>query len=68
MEIMECRHCGKPFGFSEIGGQMPGSKESEEITCPHCYETAATRRSNGSFRSSTLNDAQLANWLADKGK
>lgn len=68
MEIMQCPHCKKPFGYSEIGGQMPGTKESEEITCPNCHKVAAKRHSNGVFRSSKLSDAQIAKWQAEKSK
>lgn len=54
-EVETCSNpsCGKKFGLSEIGGQMPGSKESEEITCPYCSYTV-TRRSNGVFQTHEL--------------
>ncbi len=53
--IDECGNdeCGRPFHVSEIGGQMPGTKESEVITCPHCGWTK-TEHSNGAFRTSPL--------------
>jgi transposase-like protein len=66
VEIMNCPHCGKPFGYSEIGGSMWGAREPEEITCPHCNETAAMRRSGGYFESRVLNDEQLNKWKANK--
>lgn len=55
MEIERCSNidCRRPFEVSEFGGQMPGTKESEEITCPHCQHTI-TRRSNGVFRTYAL--------------
>ena len=60
-EIQECRACGKPFYINEIGGQMPGTKESEEIVCPHCGDTTS-RRSNGSFSTSKLSPKAEKAW------
>lgn len=51
--IDKCRKCERPFYVSEIGGSMPGTKESEDITCPHCGNTT-TERSNGTFKTSVL--------------
>lgn len=34
---------------------MPGTKESEDITCPHCGNTF-TERSNGAFKTHPLQD------------
>ncbi|MDG3084725.1 hypothetical protein P7F88_00910 [Vibrio hannami] len=52
-EIEKCSACNKKYEVSEIGGQMPGSKEPEEISCPYCGNTI-TRRSNGAFRTHAL--------------
>ena len=30
-DVETCGKCGRPFFVSEIGGEMPGSKEREEI-------------------------------------
>lgn len=48
----QCPKCKKFFTVSEIGGQFPGCKESEEIYCPHekC-DYMYTRRSNGTFET-----------------
>jgi transposase-like protein len=55
MEIERCHNsdCKRPYSIDEIGGGMPGSKEPEEIQCPHCRYTY-TQRSNGSFRTHPL--------------
>ena len=65
--IDECGNdeCRRPFYVSEFGGQMPGTKESEEITCPHCGWTK-TERSNGVFRTSALSDEAEAEYLRQK--
>lgn len=54
-EVEQCRNseCGKRYSVSEIGGKMPGTKESEDISCPYCGNVV-TRRSNGSFITSKL--------------
>jgi hypothetical protein len=55
MDIERCsaKACRRPFEISETGGSMPGSKEPEDITCPHCGHTI-TRRSNGVFNTHAL--------------
>jgi hypothetical protein len=59
MEIERChnKECRRPFGISEMGGQMPGTKESEDITCPYCNYTY-TQRSNGVFQTHALGKEQ----------
>ncbi|MBJ9083915.1 hypothetical protein I5442_12520 [Citrobacter freundii] len=56
MDIETCvnKACGKKFSYVEIGGRMPGSKESEDCSCPYCYTVAFTRRSNGVFKTSKI--------------
>ncbi|MFL1916795.1 hypothetical protein ACJW8B_15570 [Plesiomonas shigelloides] len=55
LEIEKCQKCGKHYEVFEQGGQMPGTKESEDITCPYsgCGYTI-TRRSNGYFVTHAL--------------
>ena len=55
MQVERCNSdkCRRPFSVREMGGQMPGTKESEEITCPYCNHTL-TRRSNGFFKTNAL--------------
>ena len=60
MRIEFCGKCGRPFSVSEQGGQMPGTRESEEINCPHCYTTYATGSSNGYFQTAALTAEQEA--------
>jgi transposase-like protein len=55
MRIEKCDKCHKRYSVIEIGGGMPGTKESEEITCPHCGNTF-TERSNGAFKTTPLPD------------
>mgnify|MGYP003945536857 CR=1 FL=1 len=55
MRIETCENCEKRYSVTEIGGGMPGSKESEEIQCPHCGNSF-TERSNGAFKTSKLPD------------
>ena len=66
MEIERCSNnaCLRPFGVSEIGGQMPGSKEREDITCPYCHHTI-TCTSNGVFRTHALSSKQEAEFNAE---
>lgn len=51
--IEKCIACNKNYEVSELGGHMPGTKESEDITCPYCGNTT-TRRSNGTFMTHAL--------------
>lgn len=59
LEIEKCRGCGKNYSVSEQGGNMPGSKESEEIRCPYsgCGHKIS-RRSNGYFVTHELPEDQ----------
>lgn len=63
MKIERCSKagCQRPFEVSEFGGQMPGTKESEDITCPYCRHTI-TRRSNGMFQTHALSSEQEAKY------
>lgn len=58
-DINTCTSCGKKYEVSEMGGQMPGCKESEDITCPYegCGYTI-TRRSNGYFSTYKLPESE----------
>lgn len=56
-DIEKCAKCGKKYQVIELGGQMPGSKESEDISCPYCNFTFQ-RRSNGTFRTNPLSEEQ----------
>jgi DNA-directed RNA polymerase subunit RPC12/RpoP len=66
MEIERCskEDCRRPFEVSEFGGQMPGTRESEDITCPYCNHTI-TRRSNGLFRTHALSPDREAQYNLD---
>lgn len=69
MEIEQCdkEDCRKIFTVSEIGGKYPGTKEREEINCPHCGRTVRTASSNGVFQTNTATAEQSAEWLARLG-
>lgn len=62
-DIEKCRECAKPFYVTEVGGQMPGTKEPEDITCPHCGFTR-TQRSNGVFQTAKLSEEAEKEWLS----
>jgi DNA-directed RNA polymerase subunit RPC12/RpoP len=62
MRVDKCGNCGRPFEVLETGGGMPGSKEPEEISCPHCDYTT-TERSNGVFRTFPLSAEAEKEWL-----
>ena len=63
--IDKCGKCGRPFYVSEVGGQMPGTKEREDIRCPHCGDTTQ-ETSNGVFRTSELSSEAEAAWIAEQ--
>lgn len=56
MNIANCvnEKCGKKFSYAEIGGRMPGTKESEECSCPYCFTVAFTKRIDGVFQTSKI--------------
>jgi len=66
MDIEKCRQCGRPFQVNEIGGKLPGTRESEDIECPHCGDVT-TRRSNAFFRTSKLSSEAEKRWLEEQG-
>lgn len=47
MTIIECKKCGKKFGYEETGNIWPGSKEREYADCPYCGETAFSTMTSG---------------------
>jgi len=55
MEIQRCTSASflRPFQVLEPGGTMPGTKESEDITCPH-HSYIIQRTSNCWFRTIPL--------------
>lgn len=57
VDIEKCINpkCGKKFSYSEVGGGMPGTKESEECLCPYCGTVAFRQRINGVFVTSEIN-------------
>jgi DNA-directed RNA polymerase subunit RPC12/RpoP len=67
MRIEACVSCTRPFEISEIGGGMPGTKESEDITCPYCDFTR-TERSNGMFRTHKLSEEREKQWREEQRK
>lgn len=46
MTKVECKKCGKTFGYEHTGNIYPGGKDREYIVCPYCRET------NGSIMTS----------------
>lgn len=66
MEIEKCKGCNRPFEVQEQGGQMPGTKEPEDISCPYCGYTR-TQRSNGYFRTWKLSEERERQWLTENG-
>ncbi|HCF3826982.1 TPA: hypothetical protein NID16_005259 [Pseudomonas aeruginosa] len=50
MHVETCKKCNEEYSVTEIGGEMPGSKEPEDIRCPYCGNVY-TQRSNGVFRT-----------------
>jgi DNA-directed RNA polymerase subunit RPC12/RpoP len=63
MDIERCsnKDCGRPFEVSQIGGQLPGTKEPEEICCPYCGHTIK-RMSNGVWRTQALSPEREAQY------
>jgi hypothetical protein len=51
--------CQRPFSVSEYSLSMPGTKEREDITCPHCRHTY-TEMSNGFFQTQALSPEEEA--------
>ena len=56
MRVETCEKCQKRYKVIEISGGMPGTREREDISCPHCGHTY-TERSNGVFITRALPDA-----------
>lgn len=57
MDIERCSKCSHPFEITQFGGQMPGTKEREDITCPYCGHTIQ-RMCNGVWRTHALSKEQ----------
>ena len=67
MEIQQCSSadCSRPFEVREIGGQMPGTKEPEDISCPYCGHTTR-RTSNGSFMTTKMSPDAEREWSSGR--
>lgn len=50
--LEQCLKCKNYYTITQIGGNFPGSKEPEEIECPHdnC-DFVRTEMSNGVFKT-----------------
>lgn len=68
MPITECSKCGEPFHFGEAGAGGWGSREREDIDCPHCGKVHGRQVTAGHFESSKLTDEQLAAYRAENPK
>jgi hypothetical protein len=53
--------CKRPYGIYQIGGQMPGTKELEDIVCPYCGHITQ-QMCNGSWQTFALTDEQEAKY------
>lgn len=64
MTVEKCpnANCGKLFSVSQIGTNVPGGRESEPITCPHCGYEARTERTSGVFRTHPATPEQEEEW------
>lgn len=51
IEICKNDDCKKKFSYTQMGGNMPGTKESEEVRCPYCMTVAFSQRISGVFQS-----------------
>jgi hypothetical protein len=49
--IDDCKHCGKPFKYLEAGEGGWGSREVEDIDCPHCGKSHVRQVTAGHFDS-----------------
>jgi hypothetical protein len=65
---VECKHCGKPFEYSEAGAGGWGSREAEDIDYPHCGKVHARQVTAGHFESVKLSAEQEQAYFADKAK
>jgi hypothetical protein len=52
--VVLCDSCKRPFRYSEVPLQMPGTKEREDSDCPSCHATWLTEVINGYFHSDPL--------------
>jgi predicted Zn finger-like uncharacterized protein len=53
-DVEHCPHCARLFMVREQKLGMPGTKEREDVNCPHCHQTARTEVINGLFRTYPL--------------
>ncbi|RRJ84354.1 hypothetical protein [Aestuariirhabdus litorea] len=58
--------CGHPFRIEVIGGNLPGMKSLESITCPYCRYTYWVR-GRGIFRSFPLTAKQMIDHNRSQG-
>jgi hypothetical protein len=57
--------CARPFYVTEVGGHMPGTKEPDTISCPHCYGEWGKESSNGAFQTAKLSSEAEKKWYED---
>lgn len=63
---VECKHCGKPFSYSEVGAGGWSSRDAEDIDCPHCGQVHSRQVTGGYFKSEKLTEDEEREYLASK--
>lgn len=63
--VTKCKHCQQPFDYWEEGAGGWGSREREDIDCPHCARVHGQQVTAGHFRWAKLTPEQLATFLAE---
>ncbi len=66
MDIQRCSNpgCARLFQINQLGGQMPGTKEPEDIICPYCSHTIQ-QMCNGVWQTYKLSDVQEQEYNRD---
>ena len=65
IELCEFESCQKPFNVFEHKLAMPGTREKEPVTCPHCSHTIQ-KSTNGWWTTSILSERQQKEFYAGK--
>ena len=56
--ICQNKDCEGEYSISEFGGEMPGTKERENIQCPYCGEQS-TEMCNGVWRCDPIKAGKI---------
>lgn len=62
MNLEKCIKCGGIFAWSLMGPVVPGGKEKEEVSCPHCGDIQHSEMTSQFFSVRAATEDEARQW------